>query len=150
MHFNLRGVLGIGIPVVLGSALAVGAAALPARAQTWQDTALLSSAVTDSTFGGAHLATSNGNGVIDLGGTGVTWALHGTPPTGVSLSGTTISYSGSAVSSPPDIVADATDSNGNAEALVIPISLGSNSSRSTAASASSPCPAWPPPTPRAR
>jgi hypothetical protein len=127
MHFNLRGVLGIGIPVVLGSALAVGAVALPARAQTWQDTALLASSVTDSTFGGANLATTNGDGVIDLGGTGVTWSLHGTPPTGVSLSGATISYSGSAVSSPPSIVVDATDSAKNAVALVIPISLGSNS-----------------------
>ena len=57
----------------------------------------------------------------------MTWSLHGTPPTGVSLSGTTISYSGSAVTSPPVIVADATDSNGNAKALEISVTITSNS-----------------------
>src|SRR5215469_16712906 len=40
MRFNLRTAAGIiGLPL-LGSALAVGAVALPASAQTWQDTAL--------------------------------------------------------------------------------------------------------------
>ncbi len=53
----------------------------------------------------------------------MTWSLHGTPPTGVSLSGTTISYSGNAVTSPPVIVADATDSNGNAKALEISVTI---------------------------
>ena len=53
----------------------------------------------------------------------MTWSLHGTPPAGVSLSGTTISYSGAAVASPPKIVADATDSAGNAEALLIPVTI---------------------------
>jgi hypothetical protein len=72
-----------------------------------------------STFSGAGLAANNGTGVIKLAGTGVTWSLHGTVPNGVSLSGTTISYSGSAASS-TEIVADATDGTGNAEALEIP------------------------------
>ena len=132
MHFNLRRALGIGIPLVLGSALAASALALPARAQTWQDTALTASSVTDSTYGGANLAVNNGNGVINLGGTGVTWSFHGSVPSGVSLSGATISYSGSAVSNPPNIVVDATDSNHNAVALVIPIALGSNSIQNNA------------------
>ena len=57
----------------------------------------------------------------------MTWSLHGTPPSGVSLSGATISYSGSASTSPTSIVADATDGTGNAEALVIPVTLGTNS-----------------------
>ena len=72
----------------------VGAAALPASAQTWQDTALISGAVSPDTFAGAGLAAANGSGVIKLSGTGVTWSLHGTVPSGVSLSGATISYSG--------------------------------------------------------
>ena len=75
----------------------VGAAALPAKAQTYQDTALSATAVTASTFGGGTLAARNGTGVITLSGTGtVTWSIHGTAPTGVSLSGTTISYAGAA------------------------------------------------------
>jgi hypothetical protein len=114
------------VPGLLGSVLVVGAAALPASAQTYQDTALSGSAVTDSTFGGANLAATNGRGVITLSGTGVTsWSLHGTVPTDVSLSGSTISYSGAAAS-PTSIVADATDSVGNAEALVIPVALGTS------------------------
>src|SRR6266705_1622302 len=97
VHFNLRGALGIATPVLLGSALAVGAAATPAKAQTWQDTALVANPVQASTFGGASLAAADGTNVIKLSGTGVTWSLHGTPPAGVTLSGTTISYSGGAV-----------------------------------------------------
>jgi hypothetical protein len=127
MHFNLRGALGIGIPVLLGGAVAVAAAALPASATTWQDTALSAGSVTDSTFGGAGLAANSGTHVITLSGTGVTWSLHGTVPTGVSLSGTTISYSGSAVTSPPVIVADATDGSGNAEALEISVTIAADS-----------------------
>ena len=125
MHCNLRGALGIGIPVLLGSALAVGAAALPASATTYQDTALSAGSVTTSTFGGAGLAAANSNGktTITLSGTGVTWSLHGTVLAGISLSGNTISYSGGVVQSPLPIVVDATDKNGNAEALEIPISL---------------------------
>ena len=110
MHFNLRGALGIGIPVLLGGAVAMGAGALPARATTWQDTAVSGFPVQASTFGGAGLGASNGTGVIKLAGTGVT------------LSGTTISYTGAAASS-TEIVADATDSAGNAEALEIPVAF---------------------------
>jgi hypothetical protein len=123
MHFNLRGALGVTVPVLLGSAVVAGAAALPASAQTWQDTSLSATSVTDGTYGGAGLGASDGTGVIKLSGTGVTWSLHGTPPAGVSLSGTTISYSGGAVTSPPNLVADATDGSGNAEALVIPVTI---------------------------
>ena len=123
MHFNLRGALGIGIPVLLGGAVALGAAALPARATTWQDTALSAFPVQSSTFGGAHLGAANGTDVIGLTGTGVTWSLHGTVPTGVSLSGATLSASASAATSTTEIVADATDSAGNAEALEIPVAI---------------------------
>jgi hypothetical protein len=101
----------------------VGAAALPATAQTWQDTALIGGAVSSSTFAGGTLGASDGTNVIKLSpASGVTWSLHGTPPSGVSLSGATIGYSGTA-SSTTSIVADATDSTGNAEALVIPVAL---------------------------
>jgi hypothetical protein len=127
LHFKLRRGLGIVVPGLLGSALALGAAALPASAQTWQDTALISSNFSSGTFGGGTLAATNGTKVINLTPTNVTWSLHGTPPSGVSLSGGTISYTGNAVTSPPNIVADATDSAGNAEALVIPVTIGTNS-----------------------
>jgi hypothetical protein len=127
MHFNLRGALGIGIPVLLGGAVAVGASALPARATTWQDTAVSGFPLQASTFGGAGLGAksntpTNGNPDVVLSGTGVTWSLHGTVPSGVTLSGTTISYAGNAASS-TEIVADATDSAGNAEALEIPVAF---------------------------
>jgi hypothetical protein len=127
MHFNLRRAFGTAVPVLLGSALAAGAAALPASAATWQDTGLFAGAVQAGTFGGANLAAASGTNVIKLSGTGVTWSLHGTVPAGVTLSGTTISYSGSAVASPPEIVAVATDSAANAEALEIPVTIASNS-----------------------
>lgn len=106
-----------------------GATALPASAQTWQDTALIGGTVTPATFGGANLAAANDtdHGVIDLSGTGVTWSLHGTVPSGVTLSGTTISYTGAAVTGTSNIVVDAKDSAGNVEALVIPVTLGTNS-----------------------
>ena len=104
----------------------MGAAALPATAQTYQDTALTATAVSSSTFTGGTLAATNVEKVINLTPTNVTWSLHGTPPTGVSLSGATIGYSGTA-SSTTSIVADATDGTGNAEALVIPVALTSGS-----------------------
>jgi hypothetical protein len=129
VRFSLRGALGVACPALLASALVVGAAALPASAQTYQtyqDTALIGGSVSDGTFAGSGIGASDGNGVIDLSGSGVTWSLHGTVPAGVSLSGSTISYSGGVVASPLPIVADATDKNGNAEALEIPISLLSN------------------------
>jgi hypothetical protein len=127
MHINLRRALGIVTPALLGSVLVAGAVALPAQAQTWQDTSLTGTAVIDATFGGANLAAANGDGTIKLSGTGVTWSLHGTVPSGVTLSGTTISYSGSAVTNAGTIVVDATDGTGNAQALEIPITLGTNS-----------------------
>jgi hypothetical protein len=124
MRFNLRRAVGVIAVPLLGSALAVGAAALPANATTWQDTALSAGSVTADTFGGSGLGVASGTKVINLFGTHVTWSLHGTPPAGVSLSGTTISYSGTAaISSPPEIVAVATDSAGNAEALEIPVTI---------------------------
>jgi hypothetical protein len=131
MHFNPKRALGItAVPVLLGSAIAVGAAAPPAQAQTWQDTALSATAVAASSFGGGTLsAVTNGAGTeINLSSTGkVTWALRGSPPSGVSLSGTTISYSGSAVASPPEILAVATDSAGNADVLELSVTIGANS-----------------------
>jgi hypothetical protein len=126
MHLSLRGALGVACPALLGSVLVVSAAALPASAQSYQDTALVGGPVTAATFLGSGLEANNGTDVIKLSGTGVTWALHGVVPSGVSLSGTTISYSGGVIQSPNPIVADATDKNGNAEALVIPISLLNN------------------------
>lgn len=127
MHFSLRKALGVTAPVLLGSALVTGAMALPASAQTYSDTSLDGGVVTDSTYGGSGLnAADDGTTEITLSGSGVSsWALH-SPPTDVSLSGTTISYSGTG-SSTSDIVADATDSAGDAEALVIPVTIGSGS-----------------------
>jgi hypothetical protein len=116
----------VACPVLLGSFLVVGAAALPASAQTYQDTALIGGAVNDATFGGSGVGATNGHNVIKLTGSGVTWSLHGSVPAGVSLSGNTISFDGPVVQAPNPIVADATDSNGNAEALEIPISLEPN------------------------
>jgi len=104
----------------------VGAAALPANAQTYQDTALSATAVSSATFGGSNLTATDGTKVITLAGTNVTWSLHGTVPSGVSLSGATISNSGT-TSSTASIVADATDGTGNAEALVIPVALANGS-----------------------
>ncbi len=122
VRFNLRRAVGVIVLPMLGSALAVGAAALPANATTWQDTALSAGTVTADTYAGTGLGVSNGTNFINLAGAHVTWSLHGTPPAGVSLAGTTIKYSGTtAISSPPNIVAVATDSAGNAEALSIPV-----------------------------
>jgi hypothetical protein len=129
MHFNLRGALGTAGPALLFSALAVGAAALPASATTWQDTALSAFPVQAATFGGSGLGATSSHGVINLSGTGVTWSLHGTVPSGVTLSGSTISYSGPAAS-PTTIVADGKDSGGNAEALEIPVTITANSLQS--------------------
>src|SRR5260370_4759268 len=122
MRFNLRRAVGVVAISLLGSALAVGAAALPANATTWQDTALSASAVTADTFGGTGLGVASGIKVINLFGSNVTWSLHGNPGAGVSLSGTTISYSGTtAIANPSNEIAVATDSAGNAEALSIPV-----------------------------
>jgi hypothetical protein len=66
MHFNLRTAVGLLSLPLLGSALAVGATAPPASAQTWQDTALEAFHVTQPTA-----ATTTGgviNGVVGGGG----------------------------------------------------------------------------------
>ena len=127
VHFNLRRAAGVVACSLLGGTLAVGAAALPATAATWQDTALAAFPLHADTFGGAGLGVASGTNVVNLFGSGVTWSLHGTPPAGVSLSGTTISYKGAAVASPPEIIAVATDSAGNAESLEIPVTITANS-----------------------
>lgn len=116
--------------MLLGSALAAGVVSLSAHAsQSSQDTGVFAGVVTDETFAGSGLGAVNDSNksVIDLSGTGVTWSLNN-PPSGVSISGTmngatTISYSGSGPGG-PDITADATDSNGNADALEFSTVLG--------------------------
>jgi hypothetical protein len=127
MHFNLRGALGIGIPVLLGGAVVLGTTVLPANAQSFQDTALSASNFQAGTFGGGTLSaftSANAPHTVGLTSTGaVSWSLHGSVPSGLSLSGSTISYSGSGLSNPIEIVADATDSNGNAEALELTVTL---------------------------
>ena len=129
MHFKLKGVLGIAVPVMLGGALAAGALALPAHAQSYQDTALSATQVTDGSYGGSLLRAANdvSAGKIDLTGTGViTWSLH-TAPSYVGVSSTTggaatISCSSSCMAATETaIVADATDSNGNIEALAFTV-----------------------------
>ena len=124
MHFNLRRALGIGVPVLLGGAVVLGATVLPANAQSFQDTALSAGPVSADTFGGGTLnaVDNNQQGTIVLqSGGAVTWSLRGSVPSGISLSGTTIGYSGPAQNSTVEIVADATDRAGNAEALEIPL-----------------------------
>src|SRR5260370_7370390 len=85
LHFKLRRALGIVVPGLLGGALAVGAAALPATTQTWQDTALIATAVSHGTFGGGTLAATDGTKVINLTPTNVTWPLPATGPNSLSL-----------------------------------------------------------------
>jgi hypothetical protein len=129
MHFNLKRAMAVIAVPLLGSALAVGATALPAHASTWHDTGLTAGPVTPETFGGSDLGAASGTDVINLSGTGVTWSLppDGTPAEGVTLSGTTISYLGMTVDNPTDVIADATDNAGNAETLEIPVTIGANS-----------------------
>jgi hypothetical protein len=108
--------------VVLGSALAAGLAAFPANATSYTDTAVSASAVTDEPLLVSGLGASNGTGTVLLTGTGVSsWSL-GSAPSGVSVSGSTISCSGCTVDETAQtVVADANDSNGNAEALVMSV-----------------------------
>jgi hypothetical protein len=129
LHFNLKRTVGVMAIPLLGGALAVGATALPAHATTWSDTALSAGTVTADTFGGSGLTAADGPVAhITLSGTGVAaWSLHAPSQTGVTLTGTTISYAGPAITPPNFIVADATDSAGDAEALPIPVTIGSNS-----------------------
>ena len=126
MHFKPKGVLGIAVPVLLGGALAAGALALPAHAQSYSDTSLSATAVTDSAWGGGTLGVTPDAGDLLLTGTGVTWTSHGTLPSGVTLASGTLSYMGGIQTGPITIVADATDSAGNAKALVILVSMGTN------------------------
>ena len=118
---------------LLGSALAVGATALPAHAATWSDTALSAGTVTPVAYGGAPLTAANNVATteINLSGTGVTaWTLHlPAPQPNITVSATvagaaTIMYSGGPTGN-YGIVVDATDSAGNVEALEIPVTLGS-------------------------
>ena len=122
MHFNLKRAVGVMAIPLLGSALAVGATALPAHAATWQDTGLSASAVTLIPFGGGVLGAANGTGTdIVLSATGTaTWSLHGPVPAGVILTGTTLTYLGAPAASTVVFV-DATDTNGNVEVLQIPV-----------------------------
>jgi hypothetical protein len=133
LHFNLTRAIGVIAVPLLGSALAVGATALPAHATTtWSDTALSAGTVTPVAYGGTALTAANNVATteINLSGTGVTaWSLHLPSQPNVAVSATvsgaaTISYSGSGTGSYA-IVVDATDSAGNVEALQIPITLGS-------------------------
>jgi hypothetical protein len=76
MHFNLKKAVGICVLPLLGGALAVGATALPASAQTFQDTALQAFNLTQPT-------TTTGavvNGVAS--GTGMGSTLTFTAPSG--------------------------------------------------------------------
>ena len=131
LHFNLKRTVGVVAIPLLGSALAVGATALPAHATTWSDTALSAGLVTGDTFGGSGLGAADGStipttGDIILSGTGVAgWSIWDAPG-GVALSGTTISYSGLTVGG-GTIVLDATDTAGNVEALQIPVTLATGS-----------------------
>ena len=121
LHIKLRTALGIGIPVIFGSALAVGVAAFPANATSYQDTAVSASSVTDETLGVSGLAVTNGDAQILLSGTGVSsWSLH-SGPSGVSITGSAIQCAGCTAASAAQVVVDAKDSNGNAEALVISV-----------------------------
>jgi hypothetical protein len=133
MRKNLSRTLGIaGVLVLLGTAFTAVAISLPARAaEYWQDTALSATAVTDETFGGGALKAGNGNGVIDLSGTGVTWSQY-RPFSGVSVSNTgsgsaTMSYSGSATTDMSYLDVVATDSKGNAAVLSLLCFFGTNS-----------------------
>ncbi len=124
--------------MLLGSALAAGVAAFPANATSYQDTSLSAGAVTVTAFGGSNLSVSNnaGDTAIDLSGTNVTWSLHGTVPAGVALTGgDTITCSACTVTSSAQIVVDATDSAGGAEAGVITVAItGSSAIKETAVS----------------
>jgi hypothetical protein len=133
MRKNLRKALGIaGVLVLLGTIFTAVAISLPARAaQFWQDTALSATAVTDETFGGGTLKVAGGNGVIDLSGTGVTWAqtnsFSGVSVTNTGSGSATMSYSGSAITGLSDLGVVATDGNGNAEVVAITCIFGTNS-----------------------
>jgi hypothetical protein len=112
--------------VLLGTALTAVAISLPARASSWQDTALSATAVTDEAFEGGTLSAANGDGVINLSGTGVTWSLKNAPTDVTLTAGSTIGADGASAGT-ADLVADAADGNENVEALVIPVTITSDS-----------------------
>jgi hypothetical protein len=60
MHLNLKRAIGISVLPLLGGALAVGATAPPASAQTWQDTALVAFNVVQPTASTTHGAVVPG------------------------------------------------------------------------------------------
>jgi hypothetical protein len=123
LHIKLKTALGIGIPVVLGSALAAGVGAFSANATSYQDTAVSASSVTDETLGVSGLEATNGDMTILLSGTGVSsWSLD-SGPTGVSITGSTIQCAGCTATSSAQVVVDAKDSNGNAEAMVFSVQI---------------------------
>ena len=76
MHFSLKKAVGISVLPLLGGALAVGATALPASAQTFQDTSLQASNLTQPTTTTA--AVVNGT----ASGTGAGSTLTFTAPSG--------------------------------------------------------------------
>ena len=77
MHFNIKKAVGISAIPLLGGAHAVGAAALPASAQTWQDTALQAFNLETTP---SHVTGAVVNGVIS--GTGKGSMLSFTAPSG--------------------------------------------------------------------
>jgi len=96
MHFNLKRVVGFSAIPLLGGALAVGAAASPASAQTWQDTALTAFNVQPTTFPSGSGTGAVISGVVSAGGTGLSFTApsgeaftaaptltQGTPPISV-------------------------------------------------------------------
>ena len=113
--------------MLLGSALAAGVAAFPANATSYQDTSLSASAVTVSTFteGSSLSVTNPTDTTIGLSGDDVTWSLHGTVPAGVSLTNEDTIICSSCTAGTGEIVADATDSAGNAEAIGIDVTMAS-------------------------
>ena len=142
MHFKPKGVLGIAVPVLLGGALAAGALALPAHAQSYQDTAVSAGTLTDETPVVSGLLASDGSSTISLTGTGVSsWTLN-SAPANVSVSGTTngtatISCTSCTMDNTAEtVVADAKNSNGNAEALVISVVIPATNSIQLTASGS--------------
>ncbi len=117
---------------MLGSALAAGVAAFPANATSYTDTAVSAIDLAVNSPGLSGLAASSGSGNIDLTGTGVTggWSLNSASSAadGETLSGSTISCSDCTTASSATVVADATGSNDEVEALVISVKIAADNS----------------------
>ena len=112
--------------MLLASGLAAGVAAFPANATSYTDTAVTASSVTDEALGVSALGASDASATtVGLTGTGVSsWSLE-SGPSGASLSGSVITCSDCTIADSATVVADAEDSNGNAEALVITVAIAS-------------------------